>query len=174
MRWVVEIDQWKYGGQGTQLVFRGGGLRGRVRQQVVGQYCSPNPFGLQYASQAPLMLWFAPRTGIIGWVRMCCEIWLLQISNFSSSKKYAPDFIICHFLCKIVKKQKITFFISGFYQISVYRKLNGLLLYDIGVQEGYGENNFPPRFVGSIWIFTETSSHYSYLPVRRMQRINQL
>jgi hypothetical protein len=27
-------------------------------------YSVANPFGLQYASQAPVMLWFAPRTGI--------------------------------------------------------------------------------------------------------------
>ena len=27
-------------------------------------YSVANPFGLQYASQAPVMPWFAPRTGI--------------------------------------------------------------------------------------------------------------
>ena len=35
-----------------------------VRKRDPKNYSVANPFGLQYASQAPVMLWFAPRTGI--------------------------------------------------------------------------------------------------------------
>jgi hypothetical protein len=36
----------------------------RKRDPNDKNYSVANPFGLQYASQAPVMLWFAPRTGI--------------------------------------------------------------------------------------------------------------
>ena len=36
----------------------------RKRYPNAKNYSVANPFGLQYASQAPVMLWFAPRTSI--------------------------------------------------------------------------------------------------------------
>ena len=47
------------------LCWEGKGREGvRKRYPNDKNYSVANPFGLQYASQAPVMPWFAPRTGI--------------------------------------------------------------------------------------------------------------